>query len=130
MHLEVAAVDPVVVRDDHARQLDVLVADGLERAVERLRHEVEPAERRALESRARPGSGFGWCRSRGLAHLPGDVGLRARVGGVGEDLLGVVELDDAAGPFFSSSSSSTVKNAVLSDTRAACCMLWVTITIE
>ena len=30
----------------------------------------------------------------------------------------------------SSASSSTVKNAVLSDTRAACCMLWVTITIE
>ena len=31
---------------------------------------------------------------------------------------------------FSDSSSSTVKKAVLFDTRAACCMLCVTITIE
>ena len=34
MDLEVAAVDPVVVGDDHARELDVLVADRLERAIE------------------------------------------------------------------------------------------------
>ena len=31
---------------------------------------------------------------------------------------------------FSDAESSTIRNAVLSDTRAACCMLWVTITIE
>ena len=51
VHLEVAAVDAVVVGDHHAGQLDVLVADRLERAVERLRHQVEAAERRALEPR-------------------------------------------------------------------------------
>ena len=45
VHLEVAAVDAVVVGDHHARQLDVLVLDGLERAVERLGHHVEAAER-------------------------------------------------------------------------------------
>ncbi len=28
------------------------------------------------------------------------------------------------------SDSSTVKKAVMSDTLAACCMLWVTMTIE
>ena len=49
--LEVAAVDAVVVRDDHARQLDVLLLDGLERAVERLDHHVEAAERLHLELR-------------------------------------------------------------------------------
>ncbi len=31
---------------------------------------------------------------------------------------------------FSVAESSTIRNAVRSETRAACCMLWVTITIE
>src|SRR4051794_36242839 len=41
-------------------------------------------------------SSWKWLRavSGTLAHLPGDVRLRARVGRVREDLLGVVELDD------------------------------------
>ena len=47
--LEVAAVDPVVVGDDHPGELDVLVGDRLERAVELLDDEVEPVERLALE---------------------------------------------------------------------------------
>ena len=36
VHLQVAAVDPVVVGDDHPGQLDVLVAHRLERPVELL----------------------------------------------------------------------------------------------
>ena len=44
MHLEVTAVDPVVVGNDHAGELDVLVGDRLERAVELLDNEVEPVE--------------------------------------------------------------------------------------
>ena len=51
VHLEVAAVDAVVVGDHHAGQLDVLLLDGLERAVERLDDHVEPAERLLLELR-------------------------------------------------------------------------------
>ena len=39
----------VVVGDHHLGQLDVLVLDRLARAVERRRHEVEPAERLVLE---------------------------------------------------------------------------------
>src|ERR671914_468826 len=45
-------------------------------------------------------SSWKWLRvvSDTLADLAGDVSLRARVGRVGEDLVGVVELDDAAAP--------------------------------
>ena len=49
MDLEVAPVDPVVVGDDHAGQLDVLVVDRLERAVELGDDQVEAAERLLLE---------------------------------------------------------------------------------
>ena len=58
-----------------------------------------------------------------LADLSGDVVLGALVARVGEDLLGLVELDQAA-ERLSSSLTSTVKKAVLSLTRArpaACC---------
>ncbi len=41
MHLEVAAVDAVVVGDDQLGELDVLVLDRLQRAVERADHHVE-----------------------------------------------------------------------------------------
>ena len=128
MHLEVAPVDAIVVGDHHAGQLDVLLLHGLERAVERVDDHVEAAERLLLELRE---LFWKWVRAVSgtpLPDLPGDVSLRASRR-VREDLLGVVELDDAP-ERCSSSSSSTVKNAVLSDTRAACCMLCVTITIE
>ena len=49
VHLEVAAVDAVVVGDDQAGQLDVLVLERLDRAVERRDDHVEPAERLLLE---------------------------------------------------------------------------------
>ena len=47
--LEVAAVDAVVVGDHHRGELDVLVLERLEHAVELLDDHVEPAERRFLE---------------------------------------------------------------------------------
>ena len=49
MHLEVAAVDAVVVGDDHPGQLDVLVGERLERTVELLGDQIEPVERLGLE---------------------------------------------------------------------------------
>ena len=49
MDLEVAAVDAVVVGDDHRGELHVLVADGLQRPVQLPDHEVEPAENLALQ---------------------------------------------------------------------------------
>src|SRR6476469_1046475 len=49
MHLEVAAVDAVVVTDDHRRKLDVLVLDRLEGPVELIGHDVESAKRLLLE---------------------------------------------------------------------------------
>src|ERR671914_923663 len=49
VHLEVAAVDPVVVGDHHARQLDVLVLDCLQGPVQRGDDHVEAAEGLLLE---------------------------------------------------------------------------------
>ena len=52
--LEVAAVEAVVVGDDHRRQLDVLVLERLEHAVELVDDQVE--RRRAPGPRARASS--------------------------------------------------------------------------
>ena len=49
VHLEVAAVEPVVVGDDQSGELDVLVLNGLERAVERRDDDVEAPKRLRLE---------------------------------------------------------------------------------
>ena len=49
MDLQVAAVDAVVVGDHHARQLHVLVPDGLQGAVHRVDDEVQPAQGGLLE---------------------------------------------------------------------------------
>ena len=49
VHLQVAAVDPVVVGDHDLRQLDVLLLDRFQRAPERRRDQVEPAEAARLE---------------------------------------------------------------------------------
>ena len=48
--LEVAAVDPVVVGDHHRGQLDVLVADRLESAIQLGDDEVQPSEDLLLEA--------------------------------------------------------------------------------
>ncbi|GAC1440734.1 MAG: hypothetical protein NVSMB51_20390 [Solirubrobacteraceae bacterium] len=49
MDLEVAAVDPVVIGDHHARELDILVAQRLEYVIELPKHEIEAAQCAALE---------------------------------------------------------------------------------
>ena len=67
-------------------------------------------------------------RGRRSAEAAGDVVARARVRRLGEDPLGVVVLDRAR-PGACRRSTSRLKKAVRSATRAACCMLWVTITI-
>ena len=66
----------------------------------------------------------------GAAHpkRPVDVIAGAGIGGLLEDLLGVVALDQRSRPA-RRRSRSRLKNAVWSATRAACCMLCVTITI-
>ena len=124
VHLQIAAVDAVVVGDHHARELDVLVLDGLERAVERGRHEVEASERGSLQSREL----FLEVRSGGVRqrHYPTFPVTYASV----RESAGFVKIFSVSSNsttrpvrFCSSSSSSTVKKAVLSDTRAACCML-------
>ena len=49
MDLQVAAVETVVVGDHHLRELDVLVVERLQYAVELLDDEVQPAECAFLE---------------------------------------------------------------------------------
>ena len=49
MHLQVAAVDAVVVLDHELRELDVLVLERLSNALQRLAHHVQRAERLSLE---------------------------------------------------------------------------------
>ena len=49
VHLQVAPVDAVVVGDHHLRELDVLVVQRLEHAVELLDDQVQAAERVGLE---------------------------------------------------------------------------------
>ena len=103
--------------------------------LERLERAVEGLDRRGRSPRA-PGPraravplGSAAVRRRSSADLTGDVLLRTRVVGVGEDLVRGGVLDDVARALLVL-RDCTVKNAVMSDTRAACCMLCVTITIE
>ena len=49
MDLQIATVEPVVVQDHDRGELDVLVVQGLHRAVERADDEVERAEGLRLE---------------------------------------------------------------------------------
>ena len=86
--LEVAAVDAVVVGDDDRRELDVLVLERLDHAVDRpTTMSSAPsacsssARELVVEVRRR------WPLAPWLAELPGDVVLGALVGRVGEDLL-------------------------------------------
>ncbi len=87
-----------------------------------------PAPWRCRPPAARPRAWPARRRIRASAEPPGDVGLGAGVGGVGEEEVGLVELDDDAGamPLL---GGLVEKKAVMSLTRAACCMLWVTMTI-
>ena len=79
--LQVAAVDAVVVGDDDRRELDVLVLERLERAVELARRRGRG--RRAPAPRARRSSSLEVLARRrpASAELPGDVLLGARVVG-------------------------------------------------
>ena len=91
------------------------------------------SERRGARARSRAGAPPRARRApRGtrpsLTEPARHVVLGALVGRVGEDLRGLVVLDqDARAP--RRLAHVDVKNAVMSATRAACCMLWVTITI-
>ena len=58
MHLEVAAVEAVVVGDHQGGKLDVLVGECLEGAIELVEHDVDPRPSRGARGRAGPhGSG-------------------------------------------------------------------------
>ena len=49
VHLPIAPVDPLILGDDHLGQLDVVLADRFERAVQLLEHHAEALDRLALE---------------------------------------------------------------------------------
>src|SRR3954454_18896251 len=116
MDLQVAPVEPIVVEDHDRGELDVLVVERLHRAVERADDEVERAERLRLERvqlllEVLPGAG--------------QPNLPVTYSSVRES-CGEVKMR-CVGP--NSTSSPLSMNAVSSATRAACCMLCVTMTI-
>jgi hypothetical protein len=116
--LEVATVEAVVVEDDDLGELDVLVLQRFEHAVELLDHHLDPAQRRLLEAFELLLEVLAPL----AAHQPNfpvtysSVRLSSGV----ENILSV-----AACSIISPASM----NAVVSATRAACCMLCVTMTI-
>ena len=100
-------------------------SDGLDRVLHGVAASSPSASSRSSIASPAPRGSAGAAS----AEPPRDVVLGSGIARVGEDRLGLVVLDDRAGAVPGSSSTSTVKNAVRSETRAACCMLWVTITI-
>ena len=121
MDLEVAAVEAVVV-DDHDRgELDVLVLERLEHAVELLEDHVDA--RRAPTPRAAVSSSWKCCRVPRPAHRYPNFPVT----------YSSVRLSSGLEKILSVGACSTISpasmKAVVSATRAACCMLWVTITI-
>ena len=111
-------IEAVVVEDHDLGQLDVLVLERLEHAVELLEDHVDPAQRRFLEAPELLLEVLATL----AAHQPNfpvtysSVRLSSGV----ENILSV-----AACSIISPASMK----AVVSATRAACCMLWVTMTI-
>ena len=67
-----------------------------------------------------------WTSRCGSAEAAGDVGLGGLLVGVAEDLARSGSSRPARPGL---PAPARLKNAVSSETRAACCMLWVTITI-
>jgi hypothetical protein len=70
--LEIAAVDAIVIGDDHLRQLDVLVLESLERAIELLDYQVQATQRPQLELSQLPLKVGAWT---GLLSASSEVGL-------------------------------------------------------
>ena len=111
---------------DQLRQLDVLVLDRLQGPAQGGADQVEPAERARLE---RSSSSWYSARDFGIvtsAEPPADVVLGRFLGRVGEDRRRSAPISTRRPGL---PVSSRLKKAVMSLARAACCMLWVTITI-
>ena len=116
--LEIAPVEAVVVEDHDRGELDVLVLERLEHAVELLDDHVDPAERGLLE----PAQLLLEVLAPLAAHQPNFPVTYSSV-----------RLSSGVEKILSVAACSTISpdsmKAVVSATRAACCMLWVTITI-
>ena len=116
--LEVAAVEAVVVEDHHRGELDVLVLERLEHAVELLEDHVDTAQRRFLEELELLLEVLAPLAAH-QPNFPVTYSSVRRSSGF-EKILSV-----AACSIISPASMK----AVVSATRAACCMLCVTMTI-
>ena len=135
IQVEVLVKRAVVLQDADAELSEVerIVRTRGDRHRRLLRQLQRPAQqRRDLLLAVRPtAAGAGLKRrdpgARRSAEAAADVIARARVGRVGEHRLGVGELDQRPGRL--GGGGSRLKKAVWSATRAACCMLWVTMTI-
>ena len=91
------------------------------------RSAVEPV--RAAVRRCAAGRRHRHCACASSSEPTGDVALGARVRRVGEDLLGRVVLDEARRSGCRRRAPRQSGTRCDPTTRAACCMLWVTMTI-
>src|SRR3954468_16196528 len=119
MDLQEAAVDPVVVGDHHVGDREVAVDDHAHGSIDLIGHDVHTAERALLDCTDLVAEMEASLRGRHQPNLPATYcSVRSS--------LGLVKI------FWVSSTSTSwpsSMNAVTSETRAACCMLWVTRTI-
>ena len=118
MDLQVAAVDDVVVGDHQLGELDVLVLNGLDGPVERRHDEVQPIQGTLLEPRELLAV-FVSCLHLDQPNFPVTYSSVRESSG----LVNILSV----GPI--STSSPLNMKAVVSATRPACCMLWVTTAI-
>ena len=128
VHVEVAAVDAVVALDHHHRQLRVAVEHRLDRLVERGAGEVDRGERLLLQL-AQLLVELDSHLGHGYPTLPVTYSSVRLLSGLVK-ILSVSAYSTMWPIVTSPSRTSGISTAVMSDTRAACCMLWVTITIE
>ncbi len=126
--VEVAAVDAIVVVDHHHGELLVAHQDGLDRLVQRCARQLEGGERLVLELLelfVELDARLGHCQPT----LPVTYSSVRLLSGLVK-ILFVSAYSTMCPIVWSPSRTSGISTAVMSDTRAACCMLCVTITIE
>ena len=120
---EIQVVDRIIFVDDALRLGVVVLHECFDGALNRRRSELPHGEELAA-----PGARADRGNAPGSSEPPRDVILRRWSDGFVK-IVSVRSNSTMCPVRCPSSATSTVKKAVRSETRAACCMLWVTITI-
>ena len=49
MHLQITPIDPIIIRHDHRRQLNILIGDRLKRTIQLRDDQIQPTQHLMLE---------------------------------------------------------------------------------